>query len=65
MLSKFIGTWRFSNNNLEDTGTFADGVFPLTIAEQHAAEKEQSLRSSYGRDYSTAAKLETAPPAYA
>ncbi len=65
MLAKIISTWRFEARELDGTGTFADGVLALTLAEQYAADKEHGLRSSYGRDYTQARKLEDALPAYA
>lgn len=65
MLTKIITVLRQPANEVEGTGTFADGVFPLTSAEQSAFDKGHSMRNSYERDYVTARELEVAPPAYA
>jgi hypothetical protein len=65
MITRIINVHRQATNEVEGTGTFADGIFPLTSAEQSAFDKDHSLRSSYGRDYVTIRKLEEAPPAYA
>jgi hypothetical protein len=65
MITKIITVLRQAANDFEGTGTFADGVFPLTVVEQSAFDKEHSMRSSYQRDYVAVRKLEDAPPAYA
>lgn len=65
MIAKIITVLRQPTNEFEGTGTFADGIFPLTLAEQSAFDRGHSLRTSYGRDYTTARKLEEAPAAYA
>ena len=65
MLTKIITVLRQPINEVEGTGTFADGIFPLIAAEQSAFDKGHSMRSSYERDYVTARKLEVAPPAFA
>ena len=65
MLTRIITVLRQPTNDFEGTGTFADGIFPLTLAEQCAFDNGHSMRSSYQRDYVTARKLEEAPPAYA
>jgi hypothetical protein len=65
MLAKIISTWRWAGRDIDGTGTFADGVYPLTLSDQYAFDRDHGLRSSYGRDYTSASKLEAAPPAFA
>lgn len=65
MIIKTITVQRQPTNEVEGTGTFADGIFPLTSAERFAFDRDHGLRSSYGRDYLAARKLEGAPSAYA
>jgi hypothetical protein len=61
MLNKILIALRSPVEEFEATGTFADGVFPLTLAEQSAFDKSHSLRKSYGRDGMRARKVETSP----
>ena len=65
MITRIINVHRQAANEVDGTGTLADGVFPLTSGEQLAFDKDHGLRSSYGRDYLTIRKLEEAPPAFA
>jgi hypothetical protein len=65
MITRTITVQRQPANEVEGTGTFADGIFPLTSAEQLAFDRDHGLRTSYGRDYLAARKLDVAPPAYA
>jgi len=65
MIIKTITVQRQPANEVEGTGTFADGIFPLTLAEQLAFDKDHGLRSSYGRDCRAVRKLDAAPSAYA
>lgn len=61
MLNKILIALRSPVEEFEATGTFADGAFPLTLAEQAAFDKSNNLRKSYGRDGVTARKVETSP----
>ena len=65
MISRIITVQRQPANEGEGTGTFADGIFPLTSAEQSAFDKDHGLRASYSRDYIIARRLDEAPPSYA
>lgn len=65
MLIKNLPTRRPSASELEGTGTFADGIFPLISTGQFVFDREHGLRASYGRDESVNRKREQAPPAYA
>ncbi|MBP1847990.1 hypothetical protein J2046_006275 [Rhizobium petrolearium] len=65
MITRIITVHRQSANECEGTGTFADGIFPLTSAEQSAFDKDHGLRTSYRRDYTIVRRLEEAPPAFA
>ncbi len=61
MLNKILIALRSPVEEFEATGTFADGAFPLTLAEQSAFDKSHSLRRSYSHDGVTARKVETNP----
>jgi hypothetical protein len=65
MISRIIASLRKAGAEQDATGTFADGMFPLTSAEQYAFDKGNGLRGSYGRDTSVARKFEQAPAAFA
>ncbi|MDE1158863.1 MAG: hypothetical protein PW791_11425 [Neorhizobium sp.] len=61
MLNKILIALRSPADDFEATGTFADGVFPLTLSQQTTFDKSHSLRKSYGRDGIAARKVETSP----
>lgn len=65
MLTKIMATLRQAALEQEATGTFADGAFPLTAAEQLAFDRQYSLRSSYGRDHLAARKIEQGAATFA
>ncbi|RWX75694.1 hypothetical protein EPK99_18560 [Neorhizobium lilium] len=58
MISRIITALRHTAVDQEATGTFADGAFPLTSADQLAFDRQNSLRESYGRDHLSARKVE-------
>jgi hypothetical protein len=65
MITRLITVHRQPANEAEGTGTFADGIFPLTSAEQSAFDRDHGLRTSYTRDYVVVRRLDEAPRAYA
>ncbi|MFB9952172.1 hypothetical protein ACFFP0_25280 [Rhizobium puerariae] len=65
MITRIITVHRQPANEGEGTGTFADGIFPLTSADQFAFDKGHGLRTSYSQDYHVASRLAEPPPAYA
>jgi hypothetical protein len=65
MIGKFITALREPETSQDATGTFADGVFALTTQDQVAFHRGESLRNSYGRDYSAARKFERVSAVFA
>lgn len=65
MITRFITTIRRTAVEQDGTGTFADGAFPLTAAEQLAFDRQYGLRKSYGKDNLAARQIEKSDPAFA
>jgi hypothetical protein len=65
MITKFITTIRPTAADQNGTGTFADGAFPLTAAEQRTFDRQYSLRKSYGNDHLAAREIAKSDPAFA
>ena len=65
MIPKFFSRNEAALDQFDATGTYADGVFFLTLDKDAERESNVRLRSSYGRDYSIARKLDHAPAAFA
>lgn len=65
MTMKFLSALLAKSEDVEATGTYADGVFHLTLAEQVAADRRNCLRASYERDHRTAMKMENGQAALA
>jgi hypothetical protein len=51
MITRIMTALRDTAVDHEATGTFADGAFPMTVAEQLAFDRQNGLRTSYGRDH--------------
>ncbi|CAD7033253.1 hypothetical protein REJC140_03162 [Pseudorhizobium endolithicum] len=54
-----------SSDSQPATGTYPDGLFPVLAAKDMANESDRNFRTSYGRDYSLARKLDGLPQSFA